>query len=138
MAFRLDGKKRITAGLTGLAVLLLALSACGSGSEGGASQSPAGAAAGPVREVTVSMGDFFYQPNVITVESGKIKFVLTNVGATAHRFSIQGGGVTESSRNVGAGRDGLLEVELPPGTYKIGCTLGDHEARGSVGQLIVQ
>ncbi|MBI3979742.1 MAG: cupredoxin domain-containing protein [Chloroflexi bacterium] len=86
----------------------------------------------------MAMGDFFYDPKEITLKSGKVKFVLSNVGATAHRFSINGEGVKVSTNNVGAGREGALTVELRPGTYKMGCTLGDHEARGSVGQITVQ
>jgi plastocyanin len=121
-------------GLLGLSLLLTAV-ACGGGSEAG---QPQAAAAGPVQEVKLAMGDFFYDPNDITVDAGRIRFLLSNVGKTAHRFSVTGEGVKVSTKNVGAGRETTFEVDLAPGVYKVGCTLGDHEQRGSVGKLTVK
>ena len=137
--FMFNGRKAVVAGLLSSTVLLAALSGCGGSSGTGAAPSQPSASAGPAQEVKVDMGDFFYKPGDITVKSGTVKFVLTNVGATAHRFSIKNGqDMIASSKNVGAGLQGSLEVDLKPGTYKLGCTLGDHEARGSVGSLTVQ
>lgn len=139
MVFRFNGKKRTITGLLCLIALLGALPARGSDSAGSPANNQTSAGVKPVQEVKVAMGDFFYKPNDITVKSGKVRFMLTNVGATAHRFSIKTGDtVNWTSKNVGAGRESVLEVELPPGTYKMGCTLGDHEKRGSVGKLTVQ
>lgn len=138
MVFRFNGKKRTITGLLCLIALLGALPACDSGSTGSPAKNQTSAGVTPVQEVKVAMGDFFYKPGDITVKSGKVRFILTNVGATAHRFALTGEGVNPSSKNVGAGREGVLEVELRPGTYKMGCTLGDHEKRGSVGKLTVQ
>lgn len=138
MAYAFPQAKRLLAGFAGSIALVLALSACGSGSEAGATQGQTSTDSGPVQEVRLAMGDFFYDPKEVTLKSGKVKFVLSNVGNTAHRFAITGEGVKVSTKNVGAGREGVMEIELRPGTYKIGCTLGDHEARGSVGQIIVQ
>ncbi|MBI4329680.1 MAG: cupredoxin domain-containing protein [Chloroflexi bacterium] len=139
MSFKFNVKKQGVAGLLGLVALLLALPACGGGSSvGGADKGQSGAAAGPAQEVRVAMGDFYYDPGNITAKSGKVRFVLTNVGATAHRFSIKvGNSVIATSNNVGAGREAVLEVDLQPGAYVLGCTLGDHEARGSVGKLTI-
>ncbi|MBI2830251.1 MAG: cupredoxin domain-containing protein [Chloroflexi bacterium] len=139
MKFMFGGKRRVLVGLLGLIVLVV-LSACsGGGSELSADKGQTSASAGPAQEVKVAMGDFYYQPGDITVKSGKVRFVLTNVGATAHRFSIKTGDTVKwTSKNVGAGREGILEVDLPTGTYKLGCTLGDHEARGAAGKLTVQ
>lgn len=118
---------------------LLVGAACSAGSGGSKAPLSAPAAQGPVQEIKVAMGDFFYEPKQIATKSGPVRFVLTNTGATAHRFSISGNGINNvSSKNVAAGRDGSLEVNLAPGTYKMGCTLGDHEARGSVGTITVQ
>ncbi|MDP2728915.1 MAG: cupredoxin domain-containing protein [Dehalococcoidales bacterium] len=140
MVFRFSGKnKPIVTGLLCSVALLVALSGCSSGSQESATKSQTGASAEPAQEIKVDMGDFFYTPSDITVKSGKVRFVLTNVGATAHRFSIKTGDtVTWTSKNVGAGRESILEVELPPGSYNLGCTLGDHEARGAKGKLTVQ
>ncbi|MBI2911842.1 MAG: cupredoxin domain-containing protein [Chloroflexi bacterium] len=129
-----DRTRRIIRGLAGLG-LMVAVGAC---SEEEEPARPATAAQGPAQEVQVAMGDFFYNPNEVVVEAGAVRFVLSNVGQTAHRFAISGQGVNVSTRNVGAGRQGALEVDLKPGTYKMGCTLGDHEKRGSVGTIAVK
>lgn len=140
MGFKFSGKnKAIVTGLLCSAGLLVALSGCSSGSPESVTKSQTGAAAGPAQEIRVAMGDFFYDPGNITLKSGKVKFILTNTGATAHRFSIKTGDtVTATSKNIGAGREGVLEVDLPAGSYNLGCTLGDHEKRGSIGKLTVQ
>lgn len=118
---------------------LLVGAACSSGSGGSEATASVPAAQGPAQEIKVAMGDFFYDPQDITIKAGTVRFVLTNTGATAHRFSISGNGVNNvSSRNVAAGREGSLEIMLSPGTYNMGCTLGDHEKRGSVGKITVQ
>ena len=138
MVFRLNGKKWALVGLLCLTALL-GLSACSSGSPESAPNSQTGTAAGPAQEVKVEMGDFFYKPDDISLKAGKVRFILTNVGATAHRFSIKTGDTVKwTSKNVGAGRGSILEVELPPGSYNLGCTLGDHEKRGAAGKLTVQ
>lgn len=98
---------------------LLVGGACSSGSGGSKSPASAPAAQGPAQEIKVAMGDFFYDPKETTLKAGTVRFVLTNVGATAHRFAISGDGVNASSRNVGAGREGILEVTLPPTSPRI-------------------
>ena len=142
MKFSFNGRKIVVTGLLCSLVLVAVLSACGGSSGTGTTPSQPSANAGPVQEVRMDMGDFFYKPNDITVKAGTIKFILTNVGATAHRLSIKNMNnldvTVASSKNVGAGLEGSLEVTLQPGTYKMGCPLGDHEARGSVGKLTVQ
>ncbi len=140
MSFQSKIKKRAAPILVGLTAMPLVLSACGGGSSGGgADKAQIVAATGPVQEVRVEMGDFFYKPGDIAVKSGKIKFTLVNVGATAHRFSVKSGGaITATSKNVGAGREAVLEIDLAPGKYSLGCTLGDHEARGAAGTLTVK
>ncbi|MBI4286827.1 MAG: cupredoxin domain-containing protein [Chloroflexi bacterium] len=124
-------------GVVGVAGLLF-LPACASGSGASQTKPEASAAAGPAQEVKVDMGDFFYAPNDMKLKAGKVRFTLTNVGATAHRFAVKGGGVDISAKNVGAGRGSVFEAELAPGVYKMSCTLGDHEKRGSVGTITVQ
>lgn len=138
MAYAFPQARRLLAGFGASIALVLALSACGSDSEASTTQGLMAMDSGPVQEVRLAMGDFFYEPKEITLEPGNVRFLLTNVGNTAHRFAITGEGVKVSTRNVGAGREGVMEIALRPGTYKMGCTLGDHEARGSVGQIIVQ
>ncbi|MBI2305443.1 MAG: cupredoxin domain-containing protein, partial [Chloroflexi bacterium] len=114
------GAKTWVFGLVSLGVLLLGMACQSSSGETGANTT---AAQGPATEVRVAMGDFFYDPKEITVEAGRVRFLLSNVGQTAHRFAVTGEGVNVSSKNVGAGRESVLETDLRPGTYKMGCTL---------------
>ncbi len=118
--------------------VMLVVAACGSASGGEEPKATGATSQGPAQEVKVAMGDFFYDPKEVTVNAGRVRFVLTNVGQTAHRFALTGQGVNVSSKNVGAGRESILEVDLASGTYKMGCTLGDHEKRGSVGTITIK
>ncbi len=118
------------------AVILLvgvAFSACSGGN------TPSGATSqAPAQQIKVDMGDFFFKPSDITISAGAVRFICTNVGATAHRFSITGNGFDATTKNVAAGSQTNLDVTIPAGTYKIFCSLDEHEARGSVGKLTVQ
>ena len=129
-----DRTRRIIRGLAGLG-LMVAVGAC---SEEEEPARPATAAQGPAQEVQVAMGDFFYNPSEVVVEAGAVRFVLSNAGQTAASFAISRQGGNVSSRTVAAGQQGALEIDLKPGTYKMGCTLGDHEKRGSVGTITVK
>ena len=115
-------RARTASVLTGLGMLVL-VAACSSAAADEKATSADTTTRGPAQEITVAMGDFYYDPKVVTVQPGRVRFVLSNVGQTAHRFAITGQGLNVSSKNVGAGRESVLEIDLGPGPLQIGFTL---------------
>lgn len=137
MAFKFNGRTKVCVGILCLLILSAAFTACGSAGSGG-NADKGKTTATTMQEIKVAMGDFFFDPGNITVKAGKVRFLLSNVGNTTdHRFIITGEDMRVGTRNVGVGKKDILEVDLKPGTYKLGCSLDDHEAKGSMGKLTV-
>lgn len=131
-----------------LAVLLFAvfLSACAGGSA-------------PTK-VTVTMTEFGFEPNTISVTAGlPVELTLVNEGAIEHDFVIEVIPVTDvSSSNSGdhhmateehseydlhtstaAGETSTLTfTPTEPGTYQIICSVPGHKDAGMIGELIVK
>ncbi len=136
-------------------VALFLLAACASGSEEEEEDPPAEEIAPPTTacqppsctEYTVTERDFFLQVAEQKVEkgaqisknvkAGKVRFVLNNRGRFTHNFHVVGQGVDAKTKNIGAGKDGWLEVDLAPGTYELSCPLSNHADRGMRGALTV-
>ncbi len=105
----------------------------------GAAQSPV-AAAPVLQEITVELGDYFYQPAEIVVQPGEIQFTLTNVARRRHTFNVQDSatGADLFVADLGASRSTTMAFTPPTeGTYRIYCNVTDHAERGQVGTLIV-
>lgn len=113
----------------------------------------------PASEVTVTMGDFFYEPASLTIPVGQpIAITLVNDGALEHDFVVERIDVTSvsSSGDVGghhmggdhseydlhvsveAGGTSVLKFTAnQPGAYRIFCSVEGHEDAGMVAELIV-
>ncbi len=96
----------------------------------------------PAQEVNVSLKEWEIGPNAITVNTGKIKFVVTNDGTVAHGFEIEGmikGRKFEREiEPFDPGKAKTLVVELPPGEYEVYCPVAGHKEKGMEGTLVVQ
>ena len=88
--------------------------------------------------VDISETEFKLDPSDPTAKAGSVTFAVSNDGGTVHDLEIQGNGVEESTDPIESGASDELTVDLEPGTYKIYCNIGDHEAQGMVGELTVQ
>ncbi len=117
-------------------VVLLFLGACA----GGAPEAPAqeGAPAQEAQEeapagptvVEVSLTEFAIQMPA-ELPAGPIRFEVKNDGAFLHNIRIVGQGLDVAlSSDLTGGQSGTLEVELPPGTYRVYCPVGSHAQRG--------
>ena len=130
-----------------IAVLALALAACGG-------------SAVKTAQITVTMKEFAYAPNPITVAAGTpVEITLVNEGAVEHDFVIEVISVTDVSMD-GAMEDHEMsgdheEFDLhtstpagetstltftptEPGTYQIFCSVPGHKEAGMVAELIVK
>lgn len=97
--------------------------------------------AGTAQEVNITLKEWAIEPKEVTVQPGKIKFIVSNSGEFSHDIAFSLQGQEEVGRTeVFKASDGpqTLEVELQPGTYKMVCDIPGHESRGMVGTLTVK
>ena len=103
----------------------------------------------PVRTVTLPAGDparvvaheYSFDPARIVVAGGPtdLRIVLDNQGELAHNIE-----VLDGERELGGlpsfpgGERRSTEVRVAPGTYRLVCTVADHEQLGMVGALEVR
>ena len=128
-----------------LVIVPLALAACGEDSEDtttSATETSAttteASSGGEGGSVSISETEFALDPSDATSGAGAVSFDVTNDGQIPHNLEVEGNGVEEVTETIEPGGSATLDVELEPGTYKIYCSIGDHEAQGMVGELTVQ
>ena len=130
-----------------LAVLTLALTACGGG-------------AVETAKITITMREFSFDPTPVTVSAGApVEITLVNEGAVDHDFVIEVIPVTDVSTH-GAmnehemsgdhekfdlhtstvmGETSVLRfTPTEPGTYQIFCSVPGHKEAGMIAELIVK
>jgi len=128
--------------LTALLAASLALAACGgsqqSSSGGSTSSSAPASSASEVQRIEVTMADFRFEPQQITVRRGTpVEIVLTNTGTVDHNFAVDALGV--DSGKVGAGQSTTLRFTPgQAGEFQIVCTEAGHDVLGMIGTLTVQ
>lgn len=90
-------------------------------------------------EVSIENGDITLEPEV--VERGTVVFYVWNNGNVNHDFEIRGVRGAELDREIAFTLDPDnredFEVELDEGTYRILCTIGNHERQGETAMLRV-
>lgn len=69
--------------------------------------------------------------------AGVIAFVATNDGLVRHALAVDGPAGQVRTAALAPGERATLTVQLPPGTYKWYCPIGDHQRRGMVGRVRV-
>jgi nitrite reductase (NO-forming) len=93
-------------------------------------------------DVNVKMGEMYIKTDKTEVKAGKIKFAVTNEGATMHGMALaltpvnESGGMLDDKALIGKGADlaagdeELIEVDLKPGKYELVCFVPGHYAAG--------
>ena len=103
-------------------------------------------AAGPAVTVPVAKGlkvvarEYSFKPgNVIVTGAGKLKVTLDNRGSLAHNLKLeQGGRDVGGSPTFPGGEVRSGTVDVAPGSYRMVCTVGNHEQLGMTGKLEVR
>lgn len=91
--------------------------------------------------IEVTGGEYFFDPESIVVEGGggPLEVTLDNEGSLAHNLRLFEGETDVGGTPTFAGGEARsAEVDLEPGTYRMVCTVADHEALGMVGELEVR
>jgi uncharacterized cupredoxin-like copper-binding protein len=126
-------------------VIPLVLAACG----GDDDSSSTSASSDTESSTTVSAGgsgdtldfsetEFKIDPADPTAKAGNVTFNVTNDGQTVHNLEVEGNGVEEVTDDLQPGDNGVLSVDLQPGTYEIYCSIDSHREQGMEGELTVQ
>lgn len=140
----LPSRRRVARGapIALIAVLVLALAACGYGSKKsyGTKQSHgvAGAAAGK-GTITATEQEFSIALSQTSVPPGTYTFVAVNKGKLAHSLAANGPGVSNQRipGTIPPGASKALTVTLSQGTYEVYCPVPGHKQQGMVAHVTV-
>lgn len=98
----------------------------------------AGARGTPVVTVRVSETDYaIAPPNPRVRRAGILAFEVANDGAVVHALRVEGPAGDLETPAIPPGEGSAIRIDLPRGTYKWYCPIGDHEQRGMVGRVRV-
>jgi hypothetical protein len=100
---------------------------------------PLAAAARPPARSQVVAREFAFTLSRASIRHGTAIVELVNFGEDDHDLALRriGGGRTYRTGVVHPGRVGELALRLPPGRYRLWCTLAGHRARGMLATLRV-
>ena len=103
-----------------------------------------GAAASAGGTLSITMGDLFFDPNVITIPANQaIAVDLKNGGALPHNFSVTDHRNPDVknlgiSIDVAPGAAQQTTINAPPGKYYFWCNVPGHEQAGMFGYITVE
>lgn len=86
-----------------------------------------------VSTVDIDLGDYTISPNTLTIDTGVVNLRVTNTGNVAHNLTVGGRG----TRNLAAGQEQTLSVDLAAGSYRMWCDVVGHVELGQTGTLRV-
>jgi plastocyanin len=123
--------KHARARLAALVAFALAISAsgCGAGERTRAGHG----------RLDLVMREYRLTPQRVDAAPGKLVIVARNRGVLAHRLAIgRGRFAVARSPTVTPGAAATLTVRLPPGRYRLFCTVSNHDTLGMYGSLVVR
>jgi plastocyanin len=89
------------------------------------------------RDLNVSLSEWKVQPSRMKVPAGQIRFVAENTGATQHRLQVVGQGIDARTGDITPGDSYFIQVDLPPGEYRLFCPIPGHEQQGMTTSVTV-
>jgi hypothetical protein len=128
---------RSTLPIAPLAALALAFAGCGEGEVFRTER--------PLLKITLD--EYRIVPQNVSIRPGRTKLVVRNSGRLTHNLAIQdelpgGRFVEQPDRRVATMQPGQtaepIKVELTPGTYRLVCTIANHDDLGQFGTLEVK
>jgi plastocyanin len=84
--------------------------------------------------------EYSFDPSTIVLEgAGTLTVKLENTGSLAHNLKLlRGDEEIDGTPTLPGGRSGSTRLNLEHGSYRIVCTVGDHEELGMTGTLRVR
>jgi uncharacterized cupredoxin-like copper-binding protein len=112
-----------------LAILMLSLAACSSGSSG-------------PTVVQVKLSEYSIVMDESSIPSGDVRFEIENVGTEDHELVLEPAGTTDEpfekdgveseAEDIHPGDKTTLEWTLDPGDYQLSCYVEDHAEKGMI------
>jgi len=98
------------------------------------------------RTIGVKLSEYRITPGRIVAPAGKLRLIARNEGILTHNVVVQRVPDDPGEEPEALGRTDTLhpgeraetEITLKPGTYRMVCTLGNHDDLGQYGTLIVR
>lgn len=96
--------------------------------------------------VRFTLDEYTVSPQRVSVRPGRIKLIVHNRGELFHNLRVETvpdelqerGELLGGTRSAQAGERVTAKLELKPGTYRILCTVANHESLGMYGTLVVE
>jgi plastocyanin len=90
--------------------------------------------------LTVVADEYSFDPSTIVVRGpGTLTVRLRNEGSLAHNLKVlRGDQQIDGTPTLPAGQSESARLKLDPGSYRIICSVGDHEQLGMSGTLLVR
>jgi plastocyanin len=115
-----------------IAVALIGVAMAGCGSREPATQARDG-------RVAITLDDFLIRPQNVRTEPGRVTFEVDNGGRLGHNFRLRSDeGEPLAIPTLLPGRSGSKSVTLSRGSYKMLCTVANHEQLGMTGRIVVR
>jgi plastocyanin len=91
------------------------------------------------QRVEIELDDFLIRPQNLRADAGRLTFAVTNRGRLGHNFRLRDEGreVVEVTTLL-PGESARASATLKPGSYKMVCTVANHEQLGMTGRLVVR
>ena len=91
------------------------------------------------QRVEIELDDFLIRPQEVRARAGELTFAVRNVGRLGHNFRLRDDGreVVEVTTLL-PGKSATASARLRPGSYKMVCTVANHEQLGMTGRLVVR
>jgi plastocyanin len=87
----------------------------------------------------VVMREYRLSPQRVDATAGRLVIVARNRGVLDHRLAIgRGRFALGRSATVPPGAAATLTVRLPPGRYRLFCTISNHDTLGMYGSVVVR
>jgi plastocyanin len=118
-----------------LALCLLLVAACGDDDDSGRTVTT------PANErLPVVADEYAFDPSAIQVSgAGRLTVTLRNEGSLAHNLKLfRGEEEIGGTSTLPAGRSESVRLNLQHGSYRMVCTVGDHEQLGMKGTVVVR
>jgi len=118
----------------GLAILAVAVTACGQSSIPGTTSTgtPATTSSPTATGSVVAVSETEYKIELprTSFPAGRYTFVVTNQGKEPHALRVEGQGVKTETPTIEPGGSAVLAVTLQPGEYVLDCPVDDHAKLG--------